>query len=199
MSVDIETMTSVTIVITEKPSGVHGGGNLEIANSSITSELDIAGDLRLAGKVYAGGAVLTSDWAVTDAASNAYIKNKPSGAAGPTGYTGPAGATGTHGTALARPGAGPAARGRERFTSPIAVFSLDSPAQRVVLASRRLVEVIPPALRVVRAFVVDVVRNAQGAPLAASPRNRTSPPRCRSSRTFLATTTDGMYPRRGRA
>ena len=88
---------NVTVIITENPSGVQSS-NISIVNSAIT-ELDVAGDVRLTGKVYASGSVLVADWAVTDATSNSYIKNKPSSVAGPTGAAGVAGPTGASGAA----------------------------------------------------------------------------------------------------
>ena len=92
---------NVTVVITENPSGVQSS-NISIINSAIT-ELDVAGDVRLTGKVYASGSVLAADWAVTDATSNSFIKNKPSNVTGSTGPTGAAGAAGAGSTGPTTP------------------------------------------------------------------------------------------------
>ena len=91
---------NITVVITENTSGVQSS-NIAIVNSSIT-DLSVTGDVRLTGKLYENGSVLTADWAVTDATSNKFIANKPTGVMGPTGYTGPAGGNGATGAAGAQ-------------------------------------------------------------------------------------------------
>ena len=86
---------NISVIITENMAGVQSS-NIAIVNSAIT-ELSVAGDVRLTGKVYANGSVMAADWAVTDATSNSYIANKPIGVEGPTGPAG-TGATGIVGS-----------------------------------------------------------------------------------------------------
>ena len=92
---------NISVVITENLAGVQSS-NIAIMNSSIT-ELSVAGDVRLTGKVYANGTVMAADWAVTDATSNSFIKNKPSAGMGPTGPAGVAGAAGSGSTGAMGP------------------------------------------------------------------------------------------------
>ena len=86
---------NVTVTITDNASGVQSS-NISIVNSSITA-LSVSGDVNLTGNVYANGALLCADWAVTDSTSNRYIANKPTTATGPAGAQGAQGVAGLGG------------------------------------------------------------------------------------------------------